>query len=257
MSEISTPEVKTARRLDFSRILAVVRSPRRAFESIAAEGRSAWLTPMLVLTVALLLRVLVSGFFQARAAAMGEMPLPPDWQYWTPDMQNNYMQGIQATQGPAFVYIIPTVGALAGLWLGWVILSGLLHLVSTLFGGRGSMASALNVVAWASLPFAVRDLLRVVFMLIAGHPIASAGLSGFVSGTTGGALYLAQVLANVDLFFIWRAVLLVIGFRLADNLTGGKAAAGVLIVLLLALLAQAVLGFLGAGMGGMMNTPFY
>ena len=109
---------------------------------------------------------------------MGEIPLPRDWQYWTPEMQNNYMQAQQATQGPVFMYIIPLLSSLAGLWLGWLLLAGLLHFGSTLVGGRGSMQSALNIVAWASLPFAVRDLLRIVFMLAVGHAITALGFQG-------------------------------------------------------------------------------
>jgi hypothetical protein len=185
---------------------------------------------------------------------MGQVPLPPDWQWWTPDMQNNYMQAMAQTQGPVFVYIIPIVLGLSGLWLGWPILSGLLHLTSTLFGGRGKMGTALNLVAWGSLPFVLRDLLRVVFMLIAGRTIASPGLSGFVTATDTGTAFLAQVLANVDIFFVWHILLLIIGFRLADALPAVKATAGVLIVLALSLLAQAGLGTLASRLGGLMVT---
>jgi hypothetical protein len=239
-------------------VFAFLLHPRQEFELMAGQEKPSWLTPMLVLSIMLLLRILVTGFLRAKAAAMGEITLPPDWEWWTPDMQNNYMQAIQATQGPAFLYIIPSITGLAGLWLGWSILSGLFHLASTLLGGRGKMASALNVVAWASLPFALRDLLRVVFMLIAGHPITSAGLSGFVTGAEGGALFLANLLEHVDLFLIWRAALLILGFKRLDGLSTGKAVAAVLIVLALALAAQAGLGALSGNLGGMMITrPFF
>jgi hypothetical protein len=239
-------------------VFAFLLHPRQEFERMAGQEKPSWLTPMLVLSIMLLLRILVTGFLRAKAAAMGEITLPPDWEWWTPDMQNNYMQAIQATQGPAFLYIIPSITGLAGLWLGWSILSGLFHLASTLLGGRGKMASALNVVAWASLPFALRDLLRVVFMLIAGHPITSAGLSGFVTGAEGGALFLANLLEHVDLFLIWRAALLILGFKRLDGLSTGKAVAAVLIVLALALAAQAGLGALSGNLGGMMITrPFF
>jgi len=256
MSETS-PAVPV-RRFDLKRVFAFLLHPRQEFELMAGQEKPSWLTPMLVLSIMLLLRILVTGFLRAKAAAMGEITLPPDWEWWTPDMQNNYMQAIQATQGPAFLYIIPSITGLAGLWLGWSILSGLFHLASTLLGGRGKMASALNVVAWASLPFALRDLLRVVFMLIAGHPITSAGLSGFVTGAEGGALFLANLLEHVDLFLIWRAALLILGFKRLDGLSTGKAVAAVLIVLALALAAQAGLGALSGNLGGMMITrPFF
>lgn len=248
-----TDTTPNSRRFDFKQIPAFLIHPRQSVERLAAEEKPAWLMPMLVLSILFLLRTIVSGVLQARASAMGQAALPADWQWWTPDMQNNYMQAIQATQGPVFVYIIPAVTGLAKLWLGWLIVGGLLHLASTLLGGRGSMRSVLNLAAWASLPFALRDLLRVVFMLIARHPIASPGLSGF-----GGILFLSKVLASVDVFFVWFAILLVMGLRVTDNLPSGKAAAGVAIVLLLVLLVQGGLGTLSATLGGMMITrPFF
>ena len=174
-----TLDQRPPRRFDLPRALAMLVRPRRAFQEMASEARSTWLTPLLLLSVTAILVVIVAGYLKSRAAMMGEIPLPPDWQFWTPEMQNNYMQAQQATQGAVFVYVIPMIGSLTALWLGWLLLSALLHFGSTLLGGRGSMQSALNVVAWASLPFALRDILRIIFMLAAGHAIVSPGLSGF------------------------------------------------------------------------------
>jgi hypothetical protein len=247
-------EQRPARRFDLARILAIFLRPRHVFADIAAGSRGVWLTPMLVLTLTASLVVLVGGYLKSRAVLMGEVPLPPDWQFWTPEMQENFMRAQQATQGPVFTYIFPLVGAMVALWLGWLLLAGLLHLGSTLLGGRGSMQSALNVVAWASLPFALRDLLRIVFMLSTGHAIVSPGLSGFVS-TPG---FLADLLARLDIFLIWNVVLLVLGSGITDSLPRGKALAGVLIVMALILLAQAGLGMIGSGLGGtVIQRPFF
>jgi len=247
-----TEPVSNTRRLSFKQIPAFLIHPLQGIGRLAAEEKPAWLTPMLVLSVLFLLRTVVSGYIQARASAMGQAALPADWQYWTTTMQNNYMQAIQATQGPVFVYVIPAVTGLAKLWLGWLIVGGLLHLASTLLGGRGSMRSVLNLAAWACLPFALRDLLRVGFMLMVRHPIASPGLSGF-----GGALFLSKVLTSVDIFFVWFAILVGVGLRVTDNLPSGKAAAAVGIVLLLVLLVQGGLGTLSATLGGMMITSTF
>src|SRR5688572_10712682 len=169
-------------------------------------------------------------------------------------MQNNYMQAQQATQGPVFLYIMPMIGSLTGLWVGWLLLAGLLHFGSTLLGGRGSMQSALNIVAWASIPFAIRDLLRIIFMLSTGHGIVSPGLSGFASS----AGFVSQLLMRFDIFLIWSIILLVIGFGIAEGLSRGKAVTGVLIVMLLVLFAQAGLGALLSGFGGLaVQRPFF
>lgn len=164
------------------------------------------------------------------------------------------MRAQQAMQGPVFAYIIPLVGALIGLWLGWLILSGLLHLGSTLLGGRGSMQGALTVTGWASLPFLVRDVLRIIYMLLAGHAIASPGLSGF----TESSVFLAQVLARVDIFFLWSCLLLVIGFGISDALPKMKAVANIVLVSLLLLLVQAGIGVVLSNLSGLaVQRPFF
>jgi len=234
------------RRIDLPRIFVTLFRPRGAFEAVKTETRSTWLTPMLVLSLTALLVVLVSGYLRTRAAMLGEIQLPPDWQYWTPQMQENFMQGQQLTQGTAFIYIIPLVSSWAGLWLGWLVLAGLLHLGSTLLGGRGSMQSALSVTAWASLPFALRDLLRAVYMLSAQHVIVSPGLSGFATG--GG--FAAQVLEYTDLFLLWNVVLLLIGFAIVEGLPRARSFLVVAAVMSLLVSIQAGAGALMARVSG-------
>ena len=252
MTESTPLASRSTHRFDFKQLPAFLIHPRQGVERLASQENSTWLMPMLVLNITFLLTAMVSGYLQAHAAAMGQTGLPADWQWWTTDMQNNYMSAIQATQGPVFVYIIPLVIGLARLWLVWAIVAGMLHLLSTLMGGRGTMRSALNVVAWAGLVFALRDLLRVIFMLIAGHPIASPGLSGLSS-----TLFVSKLLESVDLFLVWHAFLLVAGLAATDNLPVKKSVATTAIVLVLLVLVQAGLGTLSAGLGGMMITrPF-
>jgi hypothetical protein len=240
------------RRFDLPRAFATLLRPRQTFTATSSEARSTWLTPMLVLSLTALLVVLVSGYLKSRAAMMGEIPLPPDWQYWTPDMQNNYMQAQQLTQGKVFMYVIPLVSAWSGLWIGWVVLGGLLHLGSTLLGGRGSMQGALNITAWASLPFALRDFLQTIYMLSASHAITSPGLSGFATSS-----FMTQMLMRTDIFLFWNIALLIIGFSIVDGLPRGKALLGVVVVVALMLLAQAGLGTLISGLGSTaVQRPF-
>ncbi len=233
-------------------VIRFLRHPSAIFGRLAAaEGKAIWQWPMLIVSLTLLLRVIVAGAVRARLAAMGQPTLPPDWEWWTPEMQSNYMQAVQVTQGPAFVYIIPAVTGLIGLWSRWFVVGGLLHLASTLLGGRGSVRSALGLASWALLPFAIRDLLQVGYMLLTKHPIASPGLSGFVVATEGGALFLAQILKQTDLFLLWCLILLATGLRCADGLNRVKAWVSVLAVVMLVLAVQASLGMLGARLSNM------
>lgn len=93
MSEITSPSQNEKSHF-FKRIIGLLIRPRQFF----ALDPGSWRFPMLVLNLTLTLQTVVAGFLRAKAAALGEMPLPQDWQWWTPEMQNNYMQAQQATQ---------------------------------------------------------------------------------------------------------------------------------------------------------------
>ena len=244
-----TVESRPVSQLNLYRLFTALFRPRVVFESIASASKPVWRTPMLVWSLTTILVVVLGGWMQVRTAQTGEVTLPPDWEYWSPDMQENFMQAQQTAQSPMLIYVLPVVGALIGLWLGWLILAGMLHLGSTLLGGRGVMAGALNIVAWAAGPLIVRDLLRVIFILAVGHPIQSAGLSGFVEG----AGMVAQLTARLDIFVLWNCVLLVVGLHVVDSLPKSKAVIGVVFVTAILLLAQAGLASLGAGVGNAMQ----
>ncbi len=252
MTDAALPVSTSPRQFDFKRILTLFIRPRQAISGLAAEEKPAWLLPMLIVSVLFLVRIIVSGYFQAQAAAMGQMNTPADFQYWPPEMQNNWMQSQAAMQGPVYVYIMPAILGLAKIFLAWFLVAGLTHLASTLFGGRGKMTSAMNLVAWACLPFAIRDVLRIIFMLSVHHTIASPGFSGLVA-----IPFLSKILTSVDIFFLWFAALLAVGIRKADNLPLGKAIASVAIVLVLVLLIQGGLGVLTSKLSGMTITRMF
>ncbi len=253
MTEAAVSPIESPRRLRFNWVPEVLLRPRQAFQTIAAHTGGVWLTPMLILTLTSLVRVLLAGSIRQAAAASGNVTLPPDFQWYSPEQQAQLMQAMQAMQGPVFTYVFPALGALLSVWLGWMIVGGLLHLVLTLLGGRGDTGSAMNVVAWASLPFALRDLVRSAVMLVERQLIQHPGLAGFAphspDGSSGWFLFLASLMGLIDLYLIWHLILLVTGVRATNGLAPSKSAGGVLIVLLLALAVQALIIFLGARFG--------
>ena len=257
MSEI-TLDFPQTKRIGPILILDLIIHPRRAFEQIAASNRSTWRLPMLLLSLGVLVQVITAGYLRNRAAALGELVLPPDFEWWSPVMQNNYLQSIQTTQGVAYVFVIPAVMGLLGPWIGWPILSSLLHLASTLLGGRGSQASTLSMVAWAQLPYLLRNLLRSVYMLAANHLITSPGLSGFVIGANKPAFFLSNLLKQTDVFLIWQILLLGIGLSQLNGLSRSRTWLAVVLVHLIALLALAGFSTLFASLSGsVISRPFY
>jgi hypothetical protein len=247
------------KRFYFNWVPDVFFRPRLAFKRISAITSSIWITPLLILSVMVLANALSIGRLKNLSAMSGEITYPPDFQYYTPEQQAQYTQAVQSTQGPVFVYVLPSVAALIGIWLSWLILGGVLHLVTTLFGGRGSTVISMNIVAWASLPLALRLLVQFIYMLATKHLIINPGLSGFSpQGESGILLFLGQLLRLIDIYIIWEVLLLILGVRYSTALNTTKSTFGVLISVVLIMLFQAGLAYAAGLLGNLsIARPFF
>ncbi len=257
MTEATTYTSASARRINLDWIPAIFFTPRQVFKQIAAQSRSVWLTPLLFLTLTAIILVLVSGP-AALAAAQNNISLPENFQNFPPEIQAQTLQAAQASQGPAFIYGFPAVLALGKVWAGWLLIGGLLHLVLTLFGGRGTTGLAMNLVAWSALPFGLRDIVRTIAVAFTQQLVNNPGLSGFAPQGGRAAIFLSKLLASIDIYLIWHILLLYLGIRLATGLSRGKIWAAVLITILIGVGFQSGLAFLASLLGGMsVSRPFF
>ena len=249
MNDISLDSGEQNGRWHFDWLLPALFQPRRAFVRITAVETAVWQTPILILILASLVRVLVAGSLKAAAnlAAANSGAPPPGFEYYTPEQQAQLQQAMAATSGPVFTYLLPAIVTILGVYLGWLFLSWVIHLGLTLVGGRGSSRQALNFVAWTLLPFAIRDVIRIVAMWISGQPLTALGLSGFgPAGDTAMSLYLTALLSFVDIFFVWHVILLLIGAHTAENISRAKAWGVVLLTIFLFTLLRALPAILAA-----------
>lgn len=254
-----TDDLAPPRRFHFARVIPILTRPRPALAALARTPGNTWVTPMLILTLTALLLVLVAGPLRRIQAESAGMELPPDSQfYFTPQQEAQFQQAQAARSSPTFIYLFPALAALGRVWIGWPVAGAVLHLTLTLLGARGTMRSTLNLVAWSGLPFALRDLVRGLYVLITDQLIASPGLSGFVVAD-GGALQLAlvEVFKLIDLYLLWHMLLLVWGVRAEADPGARKAWAAVLITQLVALSLQALPGLIAGRLGGLtIMRPF-
>jgi hypothetical protein len=258
MSEaVLTSVEETPRRIPLSWLLEIVFYPRVTMKKVAAQTRGVWLAPVLLLTLTAVILVLVTGPVKLADLQSKGRELPADWQYWSPEQQAQFTQSSQQTQSPVFIYVFPALMAVGKVWIGWLLVSGALHLVLTLSGGRSSSTTSLNLVAWAGIPFVIRDLVRMIAIQTSHTLIANPGLSGFALEGAGINLYLSKLLALIDIYVIWHLVILTLGARYANDLSWRKAALSVLIVIILALALQALFAFLFSLLGGLnIARPF-
>ncbi|MBN1430558.1 MAG: YIP1 family protein [Anaerolineae bacterium] len=241
MSEPTAPTVtEPPRRLHFDWVFPALFRPRRIFPQIVGGVSTAWLTPILILMAAMLLSVIAQG--SAMQAAMSNATtMPSDFEYYSPEQQAQYQQSASMVSGPLFTIVLPGIGALLVLFIGWLAFGGLLHLVLTLFGGHGSIGTTIGMVAWANLPYAVRGLERALYMMASNRAIQAPGLSGMAS--MGSVPY--AFLSLIDIFIIWHALLLFVGIHTGYGLSRGKALAVVLIAVGAVVLFQTGVGSIG------------
>ncbi len=242
----------------FRLVPAILVRPRRTFAVVVRLERPSWLTPLLVVSIAALFPVLTTGRVRQQAGGFGPESLPPDFQYYSAEQQAQFTQALESTRSPTFLYVLPAVSSLVTVWLGWLITGGVLHLASTILGGRSTSLAVLNIAGWAGLPFAVRFLVRGGFTLLAGRAIAAPGLAGFVGADAGFLQFIRQLLGLIDVYFFWHMALLGIGLAALGGLSRGKVAASVIATEVIALLVQAIPAAIAASFAGLtIIRPFY
>jgi hypothetical protein len=250
-------EAEPVRRWRWDWILPLFFRPRKTLTAAADQEKGVWLLPLLLISLLVIFSVLASGPARLAELQMSSGETPPDFQWWTPEQQQQYFDTIQQSQGAVNLFVFPIIGKLIGVWLAWFLTGSILHLILTLSGSRSSNTSALNVVGWVSLPFALRGLLQGIVVLISKTPISAAGLSGFVGSESAGAAFFGPLLALVDIFLIWHFILLLVAARPLSKLPRARAWLAVLFTLLILLALQAVPGFIANKMSGLSGTGSY
>ena len=242
------------RRLHFEWVLPLFFRPARTLKTVVERDHPFWQTPLLILSVLAILVVLVGAPIRTQLSQqVGE--LPPDFQYWPPDQQEQYFASQANKANPLFIYLFPALGALIGIWLSWFLFGSILHLALTLSGSRGTSRQAINLVAWASLPFAIRSIVTILAILINKRLIEAAGVSGFIAADAQGfASFMRVLLAFVDIYLIWQVILLMVGSLPLTGLSRGKAWTAVLISVLLMLVLQTVPGYVSSLLSGLEIT---
>jgi hypothetical protein len=247
---------KTRSWLHLDWLLQLVINPGKILSLILSEKKSNWQTPLLVLSIAGIVEAIAAGPIRKAAIEMGTN-LPPGFEYYTPDQQQQFMQAQASQSSPLFLYVFPILGVLLGILITWFLLRSLLHFSLTLAGSRGKSILSGNLAAWSAMPLIIRSIVRIVAMLSTHSLINSRGLSGLVTATNGAGNYLAAVLALIDLYFFWQAVLILIGAEKISGLPKVKAWGASAIAILILVLIQALPGFLSTQLSGLSITRMF
>lgn len=239
-------------------ILPLFYRPARTTKEIVSQEKPVWLTPLLILSVLVILFTLVAAPIRRNAVQMGSEP-PPDFQYYSPEQQEQYFAAQATTTSPMMLYIFPMLGGLIKTWLSWFLLSILLYLSLTLAGSRAGSMRSYNLVAWSMLPLALRFIVQAVAVLASKSLINAQGLSGFIdSEATGISAYLRGILGSLDIYFIFQVVLLLIGVIPLSGLSRTKAWVATAISIVILLLLLGVPSLISSALSGLsLSGGFY
>jgi hypothetical protein len=231
--------------------------PRSTFQAVNQEKKNAWLIPLAALSVLAILQAMVTAPIKRNMIQMG-LTTPPNFQYYSPEQQTQFYNA-QATQTSfLFLYVFPILFALLSIWLSWFLLSSILHLVLTLSGSHAPSLKSYYAVGWSMIPLGIRSLVQIIAMLATRSTINGAGLSGlFPADASGFTAYLAGFLGLIDVFFIWHAVVLIIGAHDFSGLSRKKVILATLGSIVIFMLIFAVPGFLKSILSNLSFGQYY
>lgn len=224
--------------------------PRPTFAAIKENGRRTWIIMALIACILVMLPPIVSGPITARQSAEAFQQAQAQFgnQAGSGVVSGDSADGtgVVVAEAPAFISspifttVIPAIGGVLGLVIGWLLWGGALHLLGSMVGGRNTFSQMLQTVVWAWIPYGIRNVVQAIYIAVTGELIAHPGLSGFVAPeptpegaffTTPntGQLVLQSLLGRIDVYLFWNLALLLVGIMVMSQLPRRKAL-GILLV---------------------------
>lgn len=236
--------------------LPILFKPRKTIDEIAEKEHAVWIAPLLALMISALILVLVSSSLVGQSSQ--GVSDPEMFEYYSPEQQQQYQDAVNMGASPVVTVVFPLLGKWIGIWLGWILLGSIFHLSLTLNGSRSSNRSALNIVAWSSVPFLQRDIVQIIAILVTKQLILQPGLSGFMAqDATGFMSYMTALLALIDLYLIWQIVLMGMGAMQISGMKPGKAWLATLIAVVIFMILKALPGFIMVQINSLSPTRMF
>ncbi len=205
--------------------------PKKTLRYVMEQPRwSLWLAPALVIVVSLIIVTVVS------APAMSELTKEQAAQQMEAQMGSlsgdegeQVQRTLETFTSPLFLAATGIVLGILGLVLTWLFRGAVLFFISYLFGTDNRYVQMVTLVLWCWLPFALRDLVQAVYVVINGQLPLNKGLSFLVASSdqaqnAGNLLY--GLLSQVDPFLVWHLILVGVSLALSTRSTRLKTALG-------------------------------
>jgi hypothetical protein len=187
-----------------------------------------WLAPVLIILVASIIVTVVSA---PLASEMSRQAAEEQLQAQMASVPEEQAEQVRSTMdtftSPLFVAAMGIAFTILGLILTWLFRGALLFFIGYLLGTDSKYIQMVTLVLYAWLPFAFRDLVQAVYVLLNGQLPLHKGLSFLVASVdqaqNGGNL-LYGLLGQIDVFLVWHLLLVGIGIAVSTRSTTTKTA---------------------------------
>ncbi len=250
----TTQKISFTQRFHLKWLLPLFLRPKKTTALISEQEKRTWLSPLLILSIFVILYVVISGPLRREQILMNATT-PPDFEYYSPEMQDQYFQAQAKQTSFAMIYLLPMLTGVLKYWISWFILGSLLHLSLTLAGSRAPSVKSMNLAAWSFMPFVVRILVQILAALFARSLVTHPGLSGFLPSDVGGmTAYARSFLGMIDIYLFFQVILLLLGSQPLSGLAKTKAWVATLIPVIILLLLMAVPGWVSSMLSGLSSS---
>jgi hypothetical protein len=205
--------------------------PKKTLRSVVRQPRwPLWLAPALTIVLALVIATVVSApsaselaqeqAEQQVASQMGQLP---------EEQAAQVEQSLETFTSPLFIGATGIALGTLGSILTWLFRGAVLFFIAYLLGTDTRYVQMVTLALWCWLPFALRDLVQAVYVLINGQMPVNRGLSFLVASSdqvqnAGNLAY--GFLSQVDPFLAWHLFLVAIGLTVTTRSTTLKTTLG-------------------------------
>jgi hypothetical protein len=203
-------------------LVSMIDRPAVTMSYVGKKPGWAWLTPALLVLVGLI------AFGVVTAPLTSELALRQAQQQLAslpPQQAEQAASQIERFTSPPMIAGFSIVGGLVTLAVIWLVGGGVLYFLGLVAGGEANFAQAFAILAWSWLPYFLRNLILAAYVAYSGQMI-NLGLSFLVA--TGdqakdAANWLYVLLAQIDLFYLWHLILVIVGLAAVGRFSKTKA----------------------------------
>jgi len=225
--------------------------PRATLTKVAAEDVSNKRVPLIFISVLVVLAVLIAAPVKTQQLQMGATQ-PEDFQWWSEEQQQQYLEAQANQLSPIFIILFPALSGILGYLVFSMLMASILYLALTLAGSRAPRLKIGNLVAWAMVPFGLRELVKFFVVGASKLLVENPGLSNLIDAKAVGLnAYLRGILGSIDLYWLLFLVFLILGAILISGLKKNKAIFTTIIAVVIMLLLQGIPSLLSSLLGGL------